>query len=116
MREELLRQAEAELENRRMKNEEADRQRTERIRREAPEIAALADERQEMIYGSLRGILAGKKTAEDLPEKMAAVNAKIREALRKRGWPAMTGRPLKTTTKPCFPPSRRRGRASPSGR
>ena len=87
MREELLRQAEAELENRRMKNEEADRQRTERIRREAPEIAALADERQEMIYGSLRGILAGQKTAEDLPEKMAAVNARIREALRKRGWP-----------------------------
>ena len=88
MREDLLRQAEAELEQLRARNEQEEQRRLDRIRREETEIAGLLEKRQEMIYGSLRGILQGVRTAEDLPDRMERVNAQIREALQKRGYPA----------------------------
>ncbi len=87
MREEILRELEGEFARRRAAHEEEESLRKQKIRGTIPELKALTEEREEMIFGSIRGILAGKAAAEDLPQRMEALNARIREELKKNGYP-----------------------------
>ncbi len=86
MREDLLRQAEQEMEQRRLRHEQEEQDRLAKIQREEPDIGKLIAQRQELISGSLRGILRGEKSAEDLPEQMERVSGDIRKALKSRGY------------------------------
>ena len=88
MREELLLELENEYEQQRVRNEQEEALRKERIRREQPEIYAMTTERENMIFGTLRDILNGKADTEGLPEKMEALSAQIRVKLTENGFPA----------------------------
>ena len=88
MREDLLKELEAEYDRIRSENERTEIERKERIRREYPDIRTLVDEREEMIYGTLRNILQGGARAEGLPERMEKVSARIRTLLEEKGLPA----------------------------
>ena len=88
MREDLLKELEAEYEQIRSDNERTEMERKERIRRDYPEIHALVTEREEMIYGSIRNIFRGGVKADDLPARMEEVSSKIRTMLEEKGLPA----------------------------
>lgn len=88
MREELLLELENEYEQQRVRNEQEEALRKERIRLEQPEIYAMTTERENMIFGTLRDILNGKADTEGLPEKMEALSAQIRVKLSESGFPA----------------------------
>lgn len=79
MREALLRELETEYDQIRAENERREQERKERIRREQPEIDRLVREREELVFGTLRGILSGKAETDNLPERMRRVSAQIRE-------------------------------------
>ena len=53
-----------------------------------PEIYALVTEREEMIYGTLRGILRGGAETEGLPARMEELSGRIRRSLVEAGYPA----------------------------
>lgn len=87
MRSEILRELHSEYEQQRMANvREEERRRTEAELR-SPEIARLADERQAMIFRSLRGILEGNAAAHDLPARMEVINGRIARLLAEHGLP-----------------------------
>ena len=88
MREDLLRELEAEYDQIRAENERTERARKEKIRTEQPEIHALVLERENLVFGTLRAILKGNAETENLPEKMERLNAEIREKLTAAGFPA----------------------------
>ena len=88
MREDLLRAAEAELEERRLRHEQEEQRRQQRIRDQEPEIAALMARRQGLLTQTLQSILQGQPAAADLPERMEKLNGDIRAALTDRGYPA----------------------------
>jgi len=88
MREDLLRELEAEYDQIRAENERTERVRKEKIRTEQPEIHALVLERENLVFGTLRAILKGNAETENLPEKMERLNAEIREKLTAAGFPA----------------------------
>ena len=87
MREELLLELENEYEQQRIRNEQEEAMRKERIRLEQPEIYALVRQREEMIFGTLRNILSGSAQVTDLPEKMERVSSSIRTKLTEKGFP-----------------------------
>ncbi len=85
---ELLREAEAELDARRRSNEQEEQRRLREIEEEHPEIYRLVQNRRELIFGTIRGILGGgAEDAEDLPTRMEKASAEIRERLRAAGLP-----------------------------
>ena len=88
MREDLLQEILAEYEDLRQNNEREALARTARIEQAEPEIAALMHAREELIHGTLRNLLKGQGRADELPEKMAEISAKIRGALQGKGYPA----------------------------
>ncbi len=87
MREELLRELEGEYALRRAAHEEEENLRKMEIRSRYPQIRALTEERENMIFSSVRGILAGKAAAENLESRMEELNGRIREELKKNGYP-----------------------------
>lgn len=87
MREDLLQEIEQDYARIRGENEREEARRKEIIRREQPEIQALVLRREELIYGSLRSILKGKGSEEDLPREMEQISASIRAALAAKGYP-----------------------------
>jgi len=87
MREDLLRELENEYGQIRAENERIEAERRERIRKEFPEIRALTERREELVYGTLRDILHGRAATESLPEKMEQLSGEIRLALKAAGLP-----------------------------
>ena len=87
MREDLLKEAELELEETQRRNEETERVRRREIREGYPELRALMDERENLIRKNVQGILRGEAAPADLPARMEAVSAKIRAGLRESGFP-----------------------------
>ena len=87
MREELLRELEAEYEQIRAENERLERARKEKIRTEQPEIYALVSERENLVFGTLKAILDRKGEAESMPEKMERISSEIRKRLVSAGFP-----------------------------
>ena len=88
MREELLLELENEYEQQRIRNEQEEALRKERIRLEQPEIYAMTKERENLIFGTMRDILNRKANTDGLPEKMEALSAQIRVKLTENGFPA----------------------------
>ena len=75
MREDLLIELENEYARMRADNERTEETRKEKIRLEQPEIFALTQEREELVFGTLRNIVKGAgKRADDLPERMEKLN------------------------------------------
>ena len=87
MREDLLNELEAEYAARRNRNEQEEAARRDRIRREFPAIAQLTEERENLIFDSIHRMLDGNGKAENLEERMGALNTKIAEALKENGLP-----------------------------
>lgn len=88
MREELLKELEAEYEQIRAENERTEYARKEQIRKAYPEIDRLVRERQDLVHGTLRAILNRNAETDGLPEKMERLNAAIHERLAAAGLPA----------------------------
>ena len=70
MREDLLQEVESELALVSMQNEKEELLRREKIRKEYPDIYELIQQREELIFGTLRNILKGSAETSGLPEKM----------------------------------------------
>ena len=87
MREDLLKAVENELQEVQRRNEEINRRRRAEVSGRYPEIQKLLEEREDLIHGTIRGILRGEAAPEHLPGKMEKTSAGIREALRQRGLP-----------------------------
>ena len=88
MREDLLLEIEREYAQQRQVNEETEAQRREKIRREQPEIAKAMDERDRLIFGTIRQILAGDAEQSDLTARMKELNARIGTMLEAAGYTA----------------------------
>ena len=87
MREELLAAVERDLEALRQAHEQEEERRKLEIREKHPEIFRLTQEREEIIFGSIRGILRGQAAPDGLPERMAEASERVRGALRDAGYP-----------------------------
>ena len=87
MREDLLNEVLMDLQEQQTRNEETERLRRQEIREGFPEIRAMMDRREDLIRDGMRGVLRGEAAPEDLPERMEAVSAEIRAALRENGYP-----------------------------
>lgn len=82
---EMNRVIQAEYARRRQQDiEEEDRRRQAAVTA-CPEIGRLMQARQDMVFAGIRGILQGS-AAENLPEQMAALNARIRTLLTEHGF------------------------------
>ncbi len=88
MREELLKELEAEYADLRLKNERTEIARKEEIRRTQPEIYELVAAREELVFGTLRAILEKKEKDRggNLPEEMEKLSGQIREKLQEKGY------------------------------
>lgn len=87
MREDLLQELELEYDQIRTANEREEIRRKEQVRKEQPEIFALVQERQEMIFGTLRNILKEPREMTDLSARMEAISGRIRDKLTENGFP-----------------------------
>ncbi len=88
MREDLLNELKDEYETIRSANEKEEAERRSRINRNYPEIASLVQERENLVFGTIKKILHGTAEAENLPEKMENLNRLIEQKLLKSGLPA----------------------------
>ena len=88
MRSEILRELHSEYEQQRIKNMRVEDARRTQAISACPEIGALLEERQGMIFRSLRGILDGAAAAEDLPRRMEIINGRIAALLEQHGFAA----------------------------
>lgn len=87
MREDLLKELEDEFNLIRAENERTEILRKEEIRRMAPEIHQLVQERESLVFSTLRSILSKEKTdAGSLPERMDTLSAAIRTKLTEKGY------------------------------
>ena len=87
MREQILRELQAEYEQRRASDlQEETRRRSEAVNA-CPGLQQLLDSRQTLIYGSLRGILEGKEQQTDTAGEMARLNTQVRLLLKSGGYP-----------------------------
>lgn len=87
MRKEIMEALQADYSAQQQRNAEENLRRREAAEKRSPEVARILQARQNMIYGSIRGILAGRKSADDLPSQMAKLNGELRAALRAVGLP-----------------------------
>lgn len=87
MREDLLKEVETDYALIRSQNEREEFRRREQIRMEQPEIHALVQQREELVFGTLRNILKSTAETSGLAGKMEQVSAAIRAKLREKGFP-----------------------------
>ena len=88
MREDLLNELTAEYEAQRARNDREENARRDKIRRDFPDIEKRLLEREGLVFGTIRNILDGNAGAENLTEKMQALNDEIEQMLRENGLPA----------------------------
>lgn len=86
MRNEILRELQTEYEQQRMRDEQENLRRRDRAVAASPEIGRLLEERQNMIFSGLRGILDGNAQPEDLPRRMEVMNRRIASLLAQNGF------------------------------
>lgn len=87
MREDLLQELELEYDQIRTANEREEIRRKEQIRKEQPDIYALIEERQDVIFKTLRNILQKPGEAADLTARMETLSGRIRSKLTEKGYP-----------------------------
>ena len=86
MRSEILRALQAEYEEQRRANEREEDRRLQEVAAKCPEIVESMRARQELIYGGLRGILAGAAASDDLPQRMEVMNRRVESLLMQNGF------------------------------
>ena len=87
MRNAILRELQAEYDQQQMRNDQENRRRLAEVTGKCPEIAQLLDERQNMIFAGLRGILDGRAQGDALPQRMDVMNTRIVQLLKHNGYP-----------------------------
>ena len=87
MREDLLNELKAEYEEQRSRNEREEAERRERIRRSFPMIEQKVEEREALIFDTIRQILDGNTKPESLKGKMDQLNRDIGHILQENGFP-----------------------------
>lgn len=87
MRTEIWNELEAEYAAQRIANEKTENLRREKIRGQYPGIEELIQKRENLIQGTIRGILSGTADGSGLTEKMKEMNQQIRSALVQNGLP-----------------------------
>ena len=88
MRKEIMQALQQEYEQQRLKNSQEELRRRQEVITRCPEIGQYLAERQNLIFGGVRGILNGKAAADDLPARMDVMNKRIAGLLRQSGFPA----------------------------
>ena len=86
MRNIILQELHAEYEQRQQQNQREEAFRRMQAEAACPEIGQVLDARQNLIFGTLRGILDGKASAEDIPAKMDVLNKRLTNLLRQHGF------------------------------
>lgn len=86
MRNTILQELHAEYEQRQQQNQREESFRRMQAEAACPEIGQVLDARQNLIFGTLRGILDGKASAEDIPAKMDVLNKRLTSLLRQHGF------------------------------
>lgn len=86
MRNTILQELHAEYEQRQQQNQREEARRRMQAEAACPEIGQVLDARQNLIFGTLRGILEGKASAEDIPVKMDVLNRRLGSLLRQHGF------------------------------
>ncbi|MBE5804300.1 MAG: AAA family ATPase [Clostridiales bacterium] len=86
MRNAILRELQAEYDQQQMRNDQENQRRLAEVTAKCPEIAALMDERQNMIFAGLRGILDGRVQGDELPRRMDVMNKRIAQLLCQHGY------------------------------
>jgi DNA replication protein DnaC len=86
MRNIILQELHAEYEQRQQANQREESFRRMQAEAACPEIGQVLDARQNLIFGTLRGILDGKASAEDIPAKMDVLNKRLTSLLRQHGF------------------------------
>ena len=86
MRNTILQELHAEYEQRQQQNQQEEARRRMQAESVCPEIGQVLDARQNLIFGTLRGILDGKASAEDIPAKMDVLNKRLTSLLKQHGF------------------------------
>lgn len=86
MRNAILQELHAEYEQRQQENQR-ENERRRRIAEEAcAEIGEVLNARQNLIFGSLRGILEGRSSVDNLPQQMEVLNKRLVMLLKQNGF------------------------------
>ncbi len=86
MRNAILQELHGEYEQRQAANDRENARRRSQAESVCPEIGQVLDARQNLIFGTLRGILEGKASAEDIPAKMELLNRRLESLLTANGF------------------------------
>ena len=86
MRNTILQELHAEYEQRQQANQREEAFRRMQAEAACPEIGQVLESRQNLIFGTLRGILDGKASAEDIPAKMDVLNKRLTSLLKQHGF------------------------------
>lgn len=86
MRNTILQELHAEYEQRQMANQREEAERRRKAEAVCPEIGEVLSARQNLIFDTLRGILEGRATAQDIPAKMDVLNRRLTSLLRQHGF------------------------------
>ncbi|MBQ2930031.1 MAG: ATP-binding protein [Clostridia bacterium] len=86
MRNTILQELHAEYEQRQQANQREEAFRRMQAEAACPEIGQVLEARQNLIFGTLRGILDGKASAEDIPSKMDVLNKRLTSLLKQHGF------------------------------
>lgn len=86
MRGDIVRELQTEYENQRMADHQEELRRREEAVAVCPALEAALNGRQQLIFDGMNAILAGKMTADQLPEKMAAYNHQVETLLTQHGF------------------------------
>ena len=88
MRNAILRELMTEYEQLRAANTREELRRREEVSRRCPEIAAILEQRQQLIFQGVRNVLDGQGSAENLPQQMEVLTARLEHLLQENGYPA----------------------------
>lgn len=87
MRSEIIRELNAEYDALREKHAVEEKLRRDHVAQICPEIPALQQEQEQLIFGNIRGILAGQQAHADVPMQMQLLTNRIHSLLRQNGLP-----------------------------
>ena len=88
MRNAILRELMTEYEQLRAADAMEEERRRREVAAKCPEIAALLEERQQLIFRGVRSVLAGQSTADNLPQQMEVLSGQIGRLLKQNGYAA----------------------------
>lgn len=86
MRNQILQELHAEYAERQQRNQREELRRQEEAERICPEIGQALAARQSLIFSTLRGILDGASTPDNLPQQMDVLNRRLASLLKANGF------------------------------